>query len=264
MLLSWRIRKMIKTFADCLPMVRRVFPCARGAVCILLTIMTTTVSPAAMPTGLEPVPALQERPKTISAKHPKNFSSPWKMQQAWLAKEVRGFQAGTVSMAWQPDALYVLALLPDREIFSRSSADGQELWTLGDVFEIFVRRENSPTYLELHVSPNGHQLHLRWTEAGMQRIKDKKAVLKDFMADSREFESRVFPLGRRKGWAVFARIPARILPDGAAFAAGEVLSISFSRYDTDGRGENAVLSSTSPHEKLSYHRLHEWRKIVLE
>lgn len=196
--------------------------------------------------------------------HPAEFSAPWRMQQAWLEKEQENFQAGTVSMAWQPDALFVLAMLPDEEIFSASTADGQKLWTLGDVFEIFIRRQACATYLELHVTPNGHQLHLAWTEEGMKRIREKRAQLEDFMRDARAFHAEVVKLPQVQGWGVFAKIPTSILPDGTPFAVGDRLSLSFSRYDTDRKGENAVLSSTSPHEKLSFHRLQEWRMVILE
>lgn len=223
--------------------------------------MISTTHSAEIPTS---IPKLQQSFAGTPAEHPDSFSSPWRMQQAWLDQEQEVFRPGTVSMAWQPDGLLVFALLPDDEIFSASTADDEQLWTLGDVFEIFIRRETSPVYLELHASPNGHQLHLEWTEEGMQKIKQKEAQLKDFMRDARAFQADVTKLADKKGWAVFAKIPASILPDGAPFVPGEKLSISFSRYDTDGEGKNAILSSTSPHKKLSYHRLQEWRSVVLE
>jgi hypothetical protein len=210
------------------------------------------------------VPRLQGPASQPPTEHLETFSAPWRMQQAWRDEEQQGFRPGTVSMAWQPDALLVFAALPDEQIFSASTADGQNLWTLGDVFEIFVRRETSPVYLELHASPNGHQLHLRWTEEGMQRIIDKQAHLQEFVADARAFQSVVTRLANAEGWAVYATIPAAILPDGAPFSPGEKISISFCRYDTDSEGKNAILSSTSPHEKPSYHRLKEWRSIVLD
>lgn len=167
-------------------------------------------------------------------------------------------------MAWQPTAFLVFALLPDNEIYNAATADGQELWTLGDVFEIFIRRENSPVYLELHVTPNNYRLHLRLTSEDFERIRERKAKLNDFMGDAKAFEADVKQMPARKIWLVFARIPASILPNGSLFESGDKLQLSFSRYDTDREGQNAVLSSTSPHEKLSFHRRHEWRTVTLE
>jgi hypothetical protein len=217
-------------------------------------------------TPATPIPRLLKAPdmEEVVVRHRADFSEPWRMQQAWLAEEQAEFLPGTVGLAWQPDALWVLAILPDREIFSASTADGEHLWMLGDVFEIFVQRVSDPTYLELHVSPNGHQLHLRWTEKGMQAVREKKATLEEFTADPRAFFSKVTRLPENAGWAVLAKIPAAILPDGAPFSPGQELALSLSRYDTDGQGKNAILSSTSPHAVLSYHRLHEWRHIILE
>jgi hypothetical protein len=187
------------------------------------------------------------------------------MQQAWLEREEENFRAGSVSLAWQPDALWVSALLPDDQIFSASTADGQELWTLGDVFEIFLRRADSEDYLELHVTPNSYQLHLRWPAGGLDKVRNGTATLRDFMADPRAFSAEVTKLPQTGGWAVLVNIPTSIVPGIAtSFSPGQKLAISLSRYDADGNGQNPVLSSTSPHKKLSFHRLQEWRQIVLE
>lgn len=88
-------------------------------------------------------------------------------------------------MAWAPGALFAHALLPDEEVFSGSTADGQRLWTLGDVFEVFAWREGAEGYVELHVSPNGHQAHLRWTAADFQRVRAGEAVVEDFAGSAR-------------------------------------------------------------------------------
>jgi len=210
------------------------------------------------------VPELKSTKTQIPEDQLPQFSQPWHLQQSWLDAEQEGFQAGTVSMAWTPENLHVFAMLPDEEVFSASTDDNQEMWTLGDVFEIFVRREDSPTYLELHVTPNAHQLHLRLTAEDFENIRLRKAELHDFQADARAFTAEIKKLSGQKAWVVFARIPASILPNGLPFRAGDRLLISFSRYDTDGKGMNVVLSSTSPHHKLCFHRQQEWREVVLE
>jgi hypothetical protein len=212
----------------------------------------------------EPVPRMDGALPEFSAAHPKKFSLPWRMGQAWLGEETKGFQAGTVSMAWQKDKMFFWALLPDREVFSSSTEDGQSLWSLGDVFEIFIRREESQKYLELHVSPNGHQLHLRWSVEGFQRMREGKARLQDFQGGSRDFAAQVFTLSRPAGWGVLVQMPAGILPGGGPFQKGDKLSVSFSRYDAGAGGQPAILSSTSPHAKPSYHRWQEWRAVVLD
>jgi hypothetical protein len=54
------------------------------------------------------------------------------------------------------------------------------------------------------------------------------------------------------------------LPNGQTFEAGQILELSFSRYDAGPEGTPDILSSTSPHRELSYHRRHEWREVVLK
>ena len=230
----------------------------------LFLMPTATKARGQEPYPTEFVPRLSAMPAMTIPKHTKEFSRPWRMRQAWLPKEETKFLAGTVSMAWEPAAFWCKAILPDREIFSSSTGDGQHLWELGDVFEIFIRRDQSPAYLELHVSPNGHRLHLRWTAKAMQRVRERSATVQDFARDPRAFDAKVVRLPGKSGWAVSVRLPAGIFPEGEPFHAGELLFVSFSRYDADKEGKNAVLSSTSAHKELSFHRLKEWRPVILQ
>ncbi len=191
-------------------------------------------------------------------------SEPWTMQQAWLAKPDENLRPATVRFGWEKEALWVLADLPDDFIASHSSDHNQDMWTLGDVFEIFIARKDSPQYLELHVTPHNHRLHLIWSPEGMEKIQAKQATLDEFRRPPSAFDSWVQkPEGQNK-WQVLARIPTSILPNGQTFEVGQILELSFSRYDAGPEGTPDILSSTSPHRELSYHRRHEWRELVLK
>lgn len=233
-------------------------PC-KTACCGLATLVAGATF--AMSSPPENVPWIGHEPRFAFDKA--EFSSPWKMQQAWRPKPERGFRAGKVRMAWDSGALWVIADLPDREVFSASTAHGQKLWMLGDVFEIFVQREGTTRYLELHVSPNNHRLHLRWSEAGFKRMNSGTAALDEFAADPAGFDSQTRKLPGRRGWQVVVRIPARLLPGGRTLRPDDLLRVSYSRYDADQNGKNTILSSTSPHAKASYHRRDEWRVVRL-
>lgn len=188
---------------------------------------------------------------------------PWIMQQAWLATEEDALRAAMVRFGWEPDALWVLAELPDDFITSRSTGHNQDMWTLGDVFEIFIARRGSPFYLELHVTPHNHRLHLRLPNDGLEKIRSGQSTLNDFRRSPLAFDSWVQTSTDLNQWHVLARIPAKILPDGQSFAAGQSLELSFSRYDAGPDGAPDVLSSTSAHRELNYHRRHEWREVTL-
>jgi hypothetical protein len=188
---------------------------------------------------------------------------PWTMQQGWLTAPEKALRHAAMRFGWEPAALWVLADLTDDFITSRSTDHDQEMWLLGDVFEIFIARKNSPSYIELHVTPHNHRLHLRLPADGVEKIQSKLATLDDFRRPPSAFDSWVLQSPGQHQWQVLARIPASILPDGESFSAGEKLELSFSRYDAGPDGTPDVLSSTSLHRELSFHRRHEWREVVL-
>jgi len=187
---------------------------------------------------------------------------PWTMEQAWLRKADKAFRPAVVRFAWEPDALWVLADLSDDFVTARSTGHSQKLWMLGDVFEIFVARNRTQFYLELHVNPKGHKLHLRLSPEIVKKMKSGVHVFDESQASVSEFDGWVKK--GKGGWQVLARVPAAILPNGKPFRSGQKLDISFSRYDAGPKGTPEILSSTSPHKALNYHRRHEWRQIVLK
>jgi hypothetical protein len=190
-------------------------------------------------------------------------ASPWTLEQAWRESPQDGLRQGVVRFGWTTEALWVLADLPDDHIESRSTSHRQPMWELGDVFEIFIARHRSPLYLELHITPNNHRLHLRWIDKDFARVRAKKKTVDDFQQDPDAFQSWVRRSPSTKRWQVLARLPASLWPDDRPFRAGQKLALSFSRYDCGPSEKTQILSSTSPHRELNYHRRHEWRTVVL-
>lgn len=187
----------------------------------------------------------------------------WTLHQAWRASPQRGLRRGTVRFGWTPEALWVLAHLPDDHVESRSTEHNQPMWELGDVFEIFVARHRSPLYLELHTTPNNHRLHLCWTGREVSLVRTKQRPLEDFVQDPPIFQSWIRGAAPDQEWSLLVRLPASLWPDGLAFRAGQQLRLSFSRYDSGPGGKPQILSSTSPHRELDYHRRREWRTVTL-
>lgn len=188
---------------------------------------------------------------------------PWHMGQAWLDAEHPGLRVASVHFAWEPDAFWVLAHLPDDDIATASTADNQDLWSLGDVFEIFIERDGIPAYLELHTSPAGHRLHLAFPRDWREKIQSGTATLDTFRQHPVGFPSLVNKPEGENAWEVLAKVPSKILAPSEPLAAGQILNASFCRYDAGSNGEKAILSSTSPHSKPNYHHRHDWRKIRL-
>lgn len=177
------------------------------------------------------------------------------LRQAWLPRSEENFRAGTVRLGRRETALLCFAHLEDRSIFGEATGDHQRLWELGDVFEIFLRDPARPEYLELHVTPFGHRLQLRYPSAQAFAELRKKGDPLSCLVREPVFDFSVRPVV--SGWEVFSRVPL------AAISPGPIreLLVSFSRYDYGSKSEPPVLSSTSPHTVCDFHRQDEWTRF---
>lgn len=170
------------------------------------------------------------------------------LRQAWRAEPEADLRATRVAVTFRAGVLHVEADLDDDDVFNAATAHNQRTWELGDVFEIFACRDDEAGYVEVHVTPDNVKLHLRFVDAEQhQRIANIDEVAADPAA--------IVSSAQRTptGWRVRAAVPL-------AAAPGEVIRVSFCRYDaTRGSGE-PILSSSSPHPVLAFHRPHEWAR----
>lgn len=169
-------------------------------------------------------------------------------RQAWLETPEPDFRGGEVRLGWNAEGLWVLARMQDDCIFTRATADNQRLWKLGDVFEIFVRDMAGEEYLELHTTPNGHRLQLRFaSERTLPEINAKGVPIEEVLVTEPLFRSKVRMVDH--GWEVLACVTA---------LGGRTLRASFSRYDYRDAGSAPILSSTSAHREIHFHGQDAW------
>jgi hypothetical protein len=180
------------------------------------------------------------------------LSAPVLMQQGWLDSREADFLSAEIRVGWTPSRLVVLAEIPDRDIFTLVTGPNQKTWQLGDVFEIFLKLEDRSDYVELHVTPPNVRLQLQIESPG----KPAKQL------DDGVFTSRVKIDTANQKWTVYAEVPSTLVSGRDQIASGESWLFSFSRYDASRDGRPPILSSTSPHQALNFHRLHEWGKIT--
>jgi hypothetical protein len=184
------------------------------------------------------------------------------MSQAWREKPEENLRPGCVKLGWQKGSLLVFARLTDDRVFTTATKDNDLLWKMGDVFEMFLRDSSRPEYLELHIAPNGRRLQLRFPDSqAIGRLRDGNSELKDYMV-----EESLFDFSARKtlhGWEVFAEVPLVSLGSTGDIVQGASVTASFSRYDYIDEKTPPVLSSTSEHKELNYHRQHEWKQLNL-
>jgi hypothetical protein len=179
------------------------------------------------------------------------------LRQAWRGVPDEHFLPGTVSLAKTANSLLILADLRDLCLSTRAAANNERFWELGDTFEIFLRDPARAEYLELHVCPAGHRLQLRFPSAeAVASIRREKMDPLIHAVNEPLFTYSAVPT--KEGWLVFAEIPfSNICPEPF-----DTLLVSFGRYDY-GEDGPPVLSSTSPHPVLDFHRQEEWTRISL-
>ncbi len=170
------------------------------------------------------------------------------LRQAWRATPEPALRATRVEATIRDGALCVRADLDDEDVFNTATAHNQRTWELGDVFEIFARRADDPGYVEVHVTPDNVKLHLRFADHAQHR---RIAGIDEVACDPDAI--RTTATRTAGGWRATAVVPLGAAP-------GEEVFVSFCRYDATRGQQEPVLSSSSPHPVLSFHRPEEWTR----
>ncbi len=181
--------------------------------------------------------------------------------QPWQETPDAGFQPAQVQLHWEPAALHISVQLDDTHIVSRATAHNQSLHLLGDTVEVFLKRPESDSYLELHVSPQNFRTALRWTPGGIERVRENTGTrVEDFRIDPDSFGSRVqiFP----GSWHVEITVPPALL-DLETWSVGQTLQFSVSRYDYAEPDGTPILSTVAAHKVKTFHRTADWLSATL-
>ncbi len=188
-------------------------------------------------------------------------NSVFPLGQPWSESLEPGFRPGEIRLSWKPEALIVEANLTDDEVFNQATRDNQRMWELGDVFEIFLMIEGRKDYIELHVTPQNHRLHLHFPGVGGRPTPGAEPFpFEKMLTSPPSFRSTTRKT--EKGWAVSAAIPPAVL-GLKNFENGQVLRVSFCRYDA-ATNRPPVLSTSSPHSQIAFHRPDEWLAVRLD
>lgn len=181
----------------------------------------------------------------------------------WLAGDRDRFRGGIVRLGWDEFGLRVFASLEDEHLYTRASADNQLLYELGDVFELFLKWRPSPDYFELHTVHTGHRLQLHFPGAdAFDRLRHGVGALEDFVVHPPLFT--FLTRQTSQGWDVIAMVPFSIFGVSQRTLAGSEFQVSFGRYDYEDADSPPILSSTTQHGVLDFHRLHEWTTMRLD
>lgn len=175
------------------------------------------------------------------------------LRQGWNQGAEANFLPALVSVGALEDSgekmLCIYAKLHDLDIGNAAVARNERTWELGDVFEIFLAPTGGNSYFEFHVTPENQVLECEFPLP--RNLNAPLPLLDEPLIQSWTNVSE----GQ---WEVLARLPLGQL--GASEA--RQWKFSFSRYD-GGPGRAPILSSSSPHLKVDFHRRDEWGELVL-
>lgn len=197
------------------------------------------------------------------------------LHQAWNEQSEAAFLPAQVRFGWSDSTLWIFAELHDADISNSATEPNQATHLLGDVFEIFLRPTSQDTYFEMHVTPENQTMQLRWPRPHHN--------FKDANGDDAQGEycsgvlkhtaTRV--LASQNRWQVLAAVDMRQISDNASsdissrnetveniWADSERWLFSISRYDYTRGHEHPVLSSSSPHREINFHRQAEWGTLT--
>lgn len=212
------------------------------------------------------------------------------LDQSWLPESKREFAGGWSKVGWCDDHLVCFANFIDHDIFNDEDRFNAPGYVIGDVYEIFVKRDGSPSYLEIHVSPRNQVLQLRWPrpiheifapkprrrfrlkrrlKRGFrrrnpeERQKENSESLAPFLIENPRITTAARHLADEHAWQAVAFVPFSLIGDQPA-EPGSKYRYSASRYDYTRGKRGPIISSSSPHHEANFHLSDDWRTLRLD
>lgn len=174
----------------------------------------------------------------------------------------RRFNPGWARIGWTSSALVVDFAFVATTARNRAIRLNERTYLLGDVGEIFLQWLGSDRYIEIHITPENQRLQLSWDAAGLQRIRQRQAVLDDFAVADLNWVQSVTSVSPTL-WSARVIVPAGTIAHGLAnLESDSHLIAAVCRYDYGGK-ETPILSSTVDFQGSPFHTRAAWDRLVL-
>ena len=172
--------------------------------------------------------------------------------------------SGSVRILHDDKNLYIAFAFEDADVVDLSQEDDQELHTLSDVAEIFLKPLDDTWYWEFHVTPKGRASSYWWPGRGRHGLAEAKPHVKPrFIRVATWIQGTVNNWrDRDRGWSAFVAIPFakldRYAPPKDPHSRWTILlsRYDYSRYRMKGTGPE--LSAASPLSTPNYHLVDEY------
>jgi hypothetical protein len=186
------------------------------------------------------------------------------LQQAWLPVLDAGFEETEVRAGWRGNSLWLLVEVADAHIFTRATGHNQPFWELGDTIEIFLQSPEQAGYVEFQVTPNNLRCQMRFTHPDQLAQARQSRSLEHVLIRDQTFQSRTWLEPQNCRWFVLAEIPAQLVSGKPDLSRDSQWLFSLGRYEYGSGEEEPVISSTSAHGKLDFHRLDDWGTLQFQ
>lgn len=187
---------------------------------------------------------------------PPNINTP-KHAPKWV-EQTGPFEGGQVRLAYDDTCLYVGTKVIDTDVIQDAVEDQDHFYRSGDLIEVFIKSENSPSYWEIYGTPNGLRTTFKFVSRGYSR------TIWDELDDSYKCAATVQgTLNNYKdldeGWTLEMAIPIKMIEEwtGVKFTPDQNWTILIARYNyLYGRGSQQYATVPAIPE-VNYH-LHEY------
>ncbi len=186
-----------------------------------------------------------------------------KTRQFWRESPEKEFLPAVIRTARCAGNLLVYAVLDDADIFNPVTTFNKPSFQHGDVFETFLRPLGQEAYYEFHVTPQNQHFQLRIPSADAFLTSGAGGGIPDeWLIGGRDIKSQVTVDPQRQQWRVLEEIPILDIAQHGLATSGDEWLFSFSRYDYTHQVPSPVLSSTSAHTVVNFHRQEEWGRLL--
>jgi len=185
---------------------------------------------------------------------------PLRFRQGWEGPDAVPREGGVAYVGCSPEGLWFYTCLQDSDIFSKATANDQQMWTLGDVVEFFVKPgRDRNDYWEIHITPNGYIMDLYITDR--EAFLEGRIPFEDALSHRSRSTYEVEVFENQRKWCTEICIPWEAFKMEAGPPEGGVWQFAVCRYNCNGGLEDPELSSVAPYTRAAFHRYEEFLEL---
>ncbi|MBR2427995.1 MAG: carbohydrate-binding family 9-like protein [Lentisphaeria bacterium] len=187
--------------------------------------------------------------------------NPLALKKMKVAAAGRYFEGGKTYIMYDDKNLYLASTMDDQDVMQWGKEDQGNLCTTGDLFEVFLKPDGSPSYWELWGSPNKLRTTFFYESCSYPFVSSsQQEMMKGFKIAVKVNGTLNNNKDKDKGWSIECVIPrSELAKTGVPFEPGKKWTILIARYNYNkdfGTYSRGPQFSTYPKiPQINYHLL---------